>query len=67
MNWEVTTYSPWDYPEIPEGTPLITADFCEGGVEGNDQELSETYYKFREFLDSHEKFFFNHYGKKITI
>ena len=28
MNWEVTTYSPWDYPEIPKGTPLISATFC---------------------------------------
>ena len=58
MNWEVTTRSPWDYPEIPKGTPLVNATFCGGGSGDSDQELSETYYKFREFLDSHEKFFF---------
>lgn len=55
MNWEVNTPSPWDYPEIPKGTPLITADFCGGG--DINQEHTETYYKFQEFLDSHERFF----------
>ena len=65
MNWEVTTYSPWDYPEIPKGTPLISATFCGGG--GSDQKHSETYYKFSEFLDSHKAIFFNPDGKKITL
>ena len=58
MNWEVTTRSPWDYPEIPKGTPLITAKFCGGGSGGSDQKYSETYYKFSEFLDSHEEKFY---------
>ena len=54
MNWEVTTYSPWDYPEIPEGTPLISATFCGCGSGGSDQKHSKTYYKFSKFLDSHK-------------
>ena len=57
MNWEVTTLSPWDIPEIPKGTPVIIADFCVGGVGSSNQELSETYYKFQEFLNSREKIF----------
>ena len=58
MNWEVTTRSPWDYPEIPKGTPLITATFCGCGSGDSNQKYSETYYKFSEFLDSHEEKFY---------